>query len=139
MSLTAKYNHAFDADVALTSVSSTATKGRIMPISPVQTFGGAEIIDSVKPFSKTGVYIIGELAGEAKAAGTGTLTVELYSADSASETPALCATFGPFSVADINAGEFLNAPLPENAKGVIQIGVKGANLTAGAVRIRVEA
>lgn len=136
--ITAKYNHAI-ADVALSSVS-TEVKSAVMEILPAQKFGGFKILDSVKPFSKTGVYIKGELAGDTAAAGSGSLEVYLYSADTADGTMAKVATFGPFTIADINAkGEFLNVALPENAKGCIQIGVKGSNLTAGKVRIRVEA
>lgn len=141
MSLTAKYNHAFEGNVALSAIN-TATKGRIMAISPVQSFGGADIIDSVKPFSKAGVYIIGELAGDAKAAGSGALTIKLYSADSTNGSTALTevdASFGPFTAADINAGEFLRVALPEHCKGCIQLEYSGTNFSAGAVRIRVEA
>lgn len=136
--ITAKYNHLI-SDKALSSIS-TEFKSEVMAISPAQTFGGAEIIDSIKPFSKSGVYIKGELADATAAAGTGTLSVKLYSAETATGAMALVATYGPFTVAELNSKDgFLNAALPENAKGCIQVGVVGANLTAGKVRIRVEA
>lgn len=140
MSITAKYNHVFSGEIDLKNdISSTVKKGDVMPLSPVQTFGGKEIIDSITPFSKTGVYIIGE-GGSVKATGSGSLTVTLYSAGKATDTMEVVGTFGPYDTADINADKpFLRVALPENAKGCIQIGVSGTAFTAGKAIIRVEA
>lgn len=147
--ITAIYNRAFSEDVDLSEITSTASKGVIMPLAPSLKFGGAVIVDSVHPFGDTGIHIYGEVTGEADVvADTGSsLTITLYHNDTDVDagTPITAFTtvakaFGPYTAADINKGTFLDEIIGGGSlKGCLQLGVSGTAFTSGTVRIRVEA
>lgn len=142
--LTSKNYTAFETVVNLTTLSATASKGKIINLNSSSKFGGAVILDSETPIGDSNVKIKGMLqtADGKPISGAGSLTIEVYSAASTDGSTALTkkiGTHGPYAAADLNKGEFLDAQIDCEAGGVLLLAVLGTAFESGSVRISVEA